>query len=313
MSDNVLDLAAARFSNMVGQDLDLSKYMEESIEHRVKPAGYYRDELIKLLIGENENERGDQLPFSGATNKFEFRKHEMTVWTGFKGHGKSALISQAFTTWMGRSKKTFVISPEFRPARVLERKLYQRLMSREPTADDVTEFIEWANIRLWLYDVQSSLSPNDVIALCRYATQELGAEHILIDSLMKCGIGTDDWNGQKRFVDKIQNVCHKDPVHIHLVAHARKGNDDEKPARLHDIKGGSEIADMVENVLSIWRNKPKEKEPNNHPGEPDAMFVVEAQRNAEGWVGQVPLSYDPKSMIFYAFGETKPEPDYVRF
>ncbi len=313
METNALDQAAAKFTNLLGASLNLEPYMREEIIHNVKPSGSYQDELIRLLIGEGENERGDPLPYSDMHKKFEFRKHEMTIWTGYKGHGKSALISQFFVTTMARGKKALIISPEFRPARVLERMLYQRIISRQPTAEDLNKFFQWSNKLLWLYDVQSSLRPVDVLALCRYGTQEFGVDHILIDSLMKCGMAPDDYNSQKKFVDKIQNVCHKDPVHIHLVAHARKGNDDSKPARLHDIKGASEIADMVENVLSVWRNKEKEKEPHDHVGEPDAILTVEAQRNADGWIGQAMLNFDPQSILFYGCMEQKPEAEYVAF
>lgn len=312
-SESVLDKAASRFTNMIDSGLNLEPYMNEEIIHNVKPSGSYHDEVIRLLIGEGENERGDQLPFSELKGKFEFRKHEMTIWSGYKGHGKSSALSQCIVTMMGRGRKALVISPEFRPARVLEKMLYQRIISREPTKEDVSNFFHWSNQLLWLYDVQASLKPADVLALCRYGTQELGVDHILIDSLMKCGIAPDDYNSQKRFVDKIQNICHKDPVHIHLVAHARKGDNDTKPARLHDIKGASEIADMVENVISFWRNKEKEKEPQNHPGEPDAILVIEAQRNSDGWIGQTFLNFDPQTVLFYGQLEPKPEPSHVYF
>lgn len=313
METNALDKAAVRFTNLLGPSLNLDPYMDEEIIHNVKPSGQYQDELIRLLLGEGENEKGDPLPYSDMRGKFEFRKHEMSIWTGFKGHGKSALLSQFFVTAMGRGKKTLIISPEFRPARVLERMLYQRIISREPTSDDVSNFFAWSNQLMWLYDVQASLRPADVLALCRYGTQELGVDHILIDSLMKCGMAPDDYGSQKKFVDKVQNICHKDPVHIHLVAHARKGDNDSKPARLHDVKGASEIADMVENVLSVWRNKEKEKEPQNHPGEPDAILVVEAQRNSDGWIGQTFLNFDPQTILFYGQLEQKPEASYVAF
>jgi twinkle protein len=121
----------------------------------------------------------------------------------------------------------------------------------------------------------------------------------VIDSLMKCGIPPDDYAGQKQMVDQLQSIAHANPLHIHLVAHARKGESDEKPARLHDIKGASEIGDMVENVISVWRNKPKEKGDPKRSGEPDALMIVEAQRNCGGWVGQLPLNYERNAMIYH--------------
>lgn len=301
------------FPNRITEELDLDPYRTEEIAHRVKPAGDFHDDLIRLLIGEDESQRGTALPWNALKGRFEFRQHEMTLWTGYKGHGKSALISQALNACMCRSDKVFIISPEFRPARVCERLLYQKLRTRHPDAEEVKAWLGWATTRLWLYDAQSSLKPADVVALCRYAAKELGVQHILIDSLMKCGMGPDDYASQKQFVDQVQGVAHKYPVHLHLVAHARKGHDDEKPARLHDVKGTSEIADMAENVLSVWRNKPKEKDPAHHKDEADAILTIEAQRNADGWIGALPLYFDPQTMLFFEPGNAPERASYVEF
>jgi twinkle protein len=317
--ENSLDKIAHLFPNKITSNIDLSPYMSDEVKHSVKPAEDYQDELIRLLIGEDDAERGTPLPWGSLKGRFEFRASEMTLWTGYKGHGKSAMLSQALNACMVRNEKVFIISPEFRPAKVLERLLYQRLCARHPTKDDLVSWMAWATKRLWLYDIQSSLKPNDVIALCRYVVKELGVNHILIDSLMKCGIGTDDYTGQKNFVDKVQNVAHTNPVHIHLVAHARKGSSgDGSPPGLHDVKGTSEIADMVENVVAVWRNKDKEKEKANGlscklQDEPDAQIVIEAQRNADGWIGSIPLFYDPQSMLFYEIGHAPERMRYVDF
>lgn len=302
-----------QFPNMVPDEIDLSEYFSEEIAHKVKPATDYQDELVKLLVGENDYLKGTPLPFNGLNGKFSLRPHEMTVWVGYKGHGKSALISQVLVSAMTRSDKLFIISPEFRPVKVIERMLFQKIRTREPHVEDINNFMHWVGDKLWLYDAQHSLKPKEVIALCRYAAKQLGVNHILVDSLMKCGIAPDDYGSQKAFVDEIQGICHKYPLHLHLVAHARKGSDDEKPAKLHDVKGSSEIADMSENIISVWRNKPKEKQQEKHLDEPDAILVVEAQRNADGWIGQVPLLFDQDTMLFYEHGNAPTKSDYVKF
>lgn len=322
MSDRIddgaqrLDEMAAKliqFPNTISNELDLAPYMDEQIAHRVKPADAYQDELIHLLLGDDPSQRGTALPWNGLTRRFELRPHEMTVWTGYKGHGKSALISQALNGVMTRGDKVFIVSPEFRPARVLERLLYQKCRTRQPGADELKAWLGWVTPKLWLYDAQASLKPREVVALCRYAATELGVQHILVDSLMKCGIPTDDYNGQKLLVDQLQSIAHKYPLHMHLVAHARKDKDDEKPARLHDIKGASEIADMAENVLSVWRNKRKEKDKSRYQDEPDATLTIEAQRNADGWIGMVPLFFDPDVMLFFEAGNAPERAAYVDF
>lgn len=293
-------------TNLV-RNVDLAGYMTEQVEHNVKPASAYRDDLVRRLVNRGEGDpNATALPFNMLRGKFEFRQHELTIWTGYKGHGKSLMISQALMTAIRRGKGVFIISPEFRPESVLERMLYQYSGTTSPGVENINEFMAFLVERMWLYDAQASLKADDVVALCRYAADKLNVDHILIDSLMKCGMGPDDYAGQKQFVDRIQSVAHANPLHIHLVAHARKTNDDSKPPRLHDIKGASEIADMAENVLVVWRNKEKEKNPEQKSAEPDASLSVEAQRNADGWIGTVSLNHDPDAQVFM-------EPGYASF
>lgn len=300
-------------SNLI-RNIDLTGYQTENVNHNVKPASEYKLLLRDRLVNRgNGDPHATVMPFNQLRRRFEMRQHELTIWSGYKGHGKSLMISQVFMTSIKRGKRVFILSPEFRPESVLERMLYQHCQTTEPTVEHVNEFFDLLLDRMWLYDTQSSLKPDDVVALCRYVTDTLSPDHILIDSLMKCGIGPDDYSGQKQFVDRIQSVAHAHPVHIHLVAHARKTNDDSKPPRLHDIKGASEIADMAENVIVVWRNKEKEKSPDQKHDEPDASLTIEAQRNGDGWIGSVNLMHDPDSQLFYEPGNQPEASTYVRF
>lgn len=304
------------YPNLVPDTIDLSMYGEPEAKHNVRTVDHYRNSVIRHLIGE-DIKVGRDLPFRSLHGKFQLRDNEMTVWVGFKGQGKSSVISQVLVHAMAHNEPCFIISPEFTPVQLLLRMIYQRLCSREPSADELQEWFSWAGKRLWLYDQQASIKPEDVPPLCRYVCEEFGVKHILVDSLMKCGMAPDDYNRQKLFVDHVQNVAHNYPVHIHLVAHARKAKDDSAIPGIHDIKGGSEIGDMVENVVAVWRNKAKEIAQSQNAqakiDEPDAVLKVEAQRNADGWIGSVQLNYDKASMLFYETNEPRPEAKYVAF
>jgi len=300
MSEHVLDRIVSLFPNRIGDDIDLDPYRTEDYRPRVKNATDYAEALKKRL--RQRGSWGDRTGFM-CDEHFRFRPYEITIWSGFKGHGKSSALSQVLLGLMQQKRKIFVCSPEFHPVELLYRFLVQILDSDDPTDEEADFFLELASQWLWLYDVQSSLKPHDVPALCRWVCEHIKPDHIVIDSLMKCGLAPDDYAGQKRLVDQIQSVAHQSPVHIHLVAHARKGNSDDKPARLHDIKGASEIADLAENIISVWRNKGKEqaysRQDYSRNDEPDALFIVEAQRNCGGWIGTVNLNYKPSSMLFY--------------
>lgn len=301
---NALDQIVQQFPNRLGK-IDLSAYRDDTYEPNVKNASAYRDALLERL--RQKEQTGDKSGFA-SDEHFRFRPFEITIWTGYKGHGKSALLSQVLLGFMQTGKKVFVCSPEFHPVELLYRFLVQCIGENDPSPEEAMVLMEFLEEHLWLYDVQSSLKPHDVPALCRWVAENIKPDHIVIDSLMKCGLAPDDYSGQKRLVDQIQSVAHQNPLHIHLVAHARKGQSDDKPAKLHDIKGASEIADLAENVLSVWRNKPKEQAQSmgdrSRDDEPDAMFVVEAQRNAGGWVGTTNLWYQRAAMIYFEYGRS---------
>lgn len=284
------------FKNVIHENLDISKWMHEDQKSRVANAGHFLEGFMKTVWGEFD--KGHSMPWNAADGKFSFREKEITVWTGFKGHGKSLVISQVFEKFVADQKKIFIISPEFPPHRVLHRMMVQGVGVHNLATEVAFQWLDAVNDYVWLYDQQSSLNPLEVIALCRYAVETYGVEHILIDSLMKCGIAPDDYAGQKKFVDTLQQVAHRNPVHIHLVAHARKAKDDSSLAGLHDIKGASDIVDLAENVLVVWRNKAKELG-GGSADQPDCIVKVEAQRNGDGWIGTIPLWFKKETFTFH--------------
>ena len=140
-----------------------------------------------------------------------------------------------------------------------------------------------------------------MIAMARYCAVELGIKHVFIDSLMKCVAGEDDYNSQKYFVDELTSVARDYNIHVHLIHHIRKLQSEEIEPNKNDIKGTGAIADQVDNVLLMWRNKKKEHKAQmgiaTSDTEPDAKLMCEKQRNgeAEDWFN---LWYDKDSQQF---------------
>lgn len=293
---------AATFPGLIPDTIDLSNYLEPEDSFAVRPASYFTERAIDVLGGRNEAQ-GMPLPWEKAADKFALRRGELTIWTGYKGHGKSMLLSQVLGFAMVRGERVFIVSPEFKPEGILARKVRQAACTSAPAESFARRYLAWAGQdRLWLFDHQGSLSPDKVIGVIRYAIEEHGVTQILVDSLMKCGIAPDDYQRQKKFVDDLQSIAHQRDVHVHLVCHARKAESDDKPARLHDVKGASELCDMAENVVSVWKNKRKldaqSRRENKHDDEPDAALVVDSQRNGDGWTGSIALWFDPQSFQF---------------
>src|SRR5206468_8109497 len=135
---------------------------------------------------------------------------------------------------------------------------------------------------------------------------ELGVTHMVIDSLLKCGIAPDDYAGQKNFVDSLCSLARDTDLHIHLVHHARKSEKESNVPDKFDLKGAGEITDLVDNVLIVHRNKAKEADlrkeltPEKREtvlAQADTVLICAKQRHYT-WEGTVKLWFDPASLQF---------------
>lgn len=289
---------------LIDDDIDFQAYQAEEEHHKVKAASDYASEVDRRLAGDIHGTR-TITPWPMLNQNFRLREGELTIWTGYKGHGKTTALQQLCLDGVAQGQKLLILSMEFAPAETIKKAMCQCAMTYPPNPEYRKHWFKWTDGKIWLYDHKGSVTPDKVIGVIRYAVEKFGITTVIVDSLMKCGMGPDNYEAQKDFVDRLQTICHQKNTAIHLVAHARKKDDDTKPAQMHDIKGTSEICDMAENVISFWRNKPKEKDKTLAIGsrkgldeQPDAVLVVEAQRNGTGWIGAIPLVWHPVAMQY---------------
>ena len=104
--------------------------------------------------------------------------------------------------------------------------------------------------------VKQQLKSLEVIYYC---AEKLGVKLMVIDSLMKCGINEDDLK-QKKFVNKFAVAARDLGIHIFIVAHSRKTASEDEHASKFDVAGSANITNLVDNVLSVHRNKKRERE-----------------------------------------------------
>ena len=166
-----------------------------------------------------------------------------------------------------------------------------------PSQHFMDRWFEWMNGRLWIYDQTDTVAPDRVVGMIHYAAKKLGVKHVMVDSLMKCGIrGSSDsqYAGQRDFVDRLAWKAKALDCHIHLVHHMRKGEKESIVPDKFDIKGAGEIADMVDNIFIVHRNKRKERAAEKKEVvdryEPDTTITCAKQRNGE-WEGTVNLYF----------------------
>ncbi len=268
---------------------------------KIKSPDTFIESTIEYFNGEAKS--GAYLPFDKAEN---FRLHlgQVTCWSGYSGSGKSMLLSYV-TLKLIENYKVLICSFEMSCRSLLARYVRQSVGTHEPTESAIINFCNDATGQLFLYDQLGSTTPTAVLSVIYYAAEHLGCQHFVVDSLMKCSINEDDYNGQKKFVDQLCIAARDKNIHIHLVAHSRKTVDEttHRPGKF-DVAGSATITNLVDNSVSIYRNKKKEKdiiEKNlselDAKGIPDAYMSVNKQRHFE-WEGTIPLWFNIKSLRY---------------
>lgn len=254
--------------------------------------------------------RAASLPWSKTDGLFAFRPGEVTEWVGPRGHGKSMVLSQTVLALLNQGEKAAIMSFEMSPQRQLERFVRQFSASAEPTEAAEDAMFDWLTGRLWFYNQQGRVHPDTVLAVTKYAAERKGATHVVIDSLMKVVRGADDYNAQKDLANDLCTTAQDYGPHVHLVHHTRKIGDDSRIPSVDDSKGGGEVPDQVDNILIVWRNKPKEalqakydqgrplneKELAQLDG-PDCILACEKQRHGE-WEGRTALWFHKPSFQY---------------
>ena len=286
-------------------DKVVSEFLAEQESQFIESPSFFRHALIeRITIGREEF--GDPLPWSKTQSSFRLRPGEVTLWAGINGHGKSMLLGQV-ALWLLPDAVVTIASLEMKPEATLERILRQATGSDSPSIDYANHWLDWAQNRLWIYDELDSVRTDRILAMIHYAAVNLKSNHIIIDSLMKCVAGTDDYNKQKDFIDRVTKLAKKYNVHIHIVHHMRKGNSEDVIPDKFDVKGAGEIVDQVDNLVIVHRNKSKERKVERleqvDAGEPDATMRVAKQRHGE-WEGDFLLWFHKPSQQYI------PKPGY---
>lgn len=250
-------------------------------------------------------------PWSTLNGNFMFREAELTLVNGVNGHGKTEVVGHMTLEAMKHGVKTCVASLELKPGQLLKRLTRQATCVKLPPKSEIESAFNFYDDRLWLFGLTGTAKADRLLEIFEYARKRYGVKLFIIDSLMKCGIGDDDYNAQKAFVDAVCDFKNRTNSHVILVTHSRKGDSEEKPTGKMDVKGSGSITDLTDNLFIIWRNKAREKaiqkQSLNEPltdkdqsalSAPASMLMLEKQRNGEGWEGGIPLYLDDPSHQF---------------
>ena len=290
-------------------EIDFAKYYADTSPRRVvfEKADFAED--VANFIANPHANKGKHLPWDQGASRVGLRPAEVSLWAGVNGHGKSLALGQVALSLVEQNEKVLICSFEMQPKRTLMRMMCQALAGSNTNPQNQKAFWDWRPNQVYVLDHHGMIDPRSMLAICRYAIAEKGVTHIVIDSLMKCIPKETDYDAQKDFVNQICTFAHDSNSHIHLVHHVRKGEKESAMPDKWDIKGSGSIADQVDNIFIVWRNKNKETETQNlgvkNNLDPDAALICCKQRNGD-WEGKFALWFHQDSQQFTTYANGIP-------
>lgn len=298
----------------------------------LKNAGDFKDQVERLLSGANDSKNQITLPWPKTQGEIRLEEGQLTVWTGYNGHGKSELLLQLMVHRMAAGERVCVASMEVPPAKLIGRHLLPMVTAMADPSEPYRQAVyQWLSERLWLFNLVGSAKADRLLEVFEYARKRYGVLHFVIDSLLKVGLDEDDYNAQKRFLEQLCDFKNRTGAHVHLITHARKRDEGENQApKKHDVRGSGSITDLADNLFSVYRNKPKEELLRDNPADdeeltvkgkkvsaaqvkawPDAYLHCLKQRE-DGNEPSFKLWFDRKSRQFLEAGADKPK-RYVQY
>lgn len=224
------------------------------------------------------------------------RRGELSIYTGHTGTGKTTLLSQLSLDYCMQGTPTLWGSFEIRNVR-LARLLLEQLYSSEtgrPASTLRDNFAEWSErfeeLPMYFMRYYGSSPIEKVIDAMEYGNYVHDISHVLLDNLqfMTSGQGRSSFD---RFeimdgaVQKLRQFSSEHNVHVSLVVHPRKENDDQA-IQTASVFGSAKATQEADNVVILQRKR-------------GGGRVLEVHKNRfDGELGSFPLSFDKETKLF---------------
>lgn len=245
----------------IPDNVDFAEYIElvgELEAQEIHTAGHWREKVLARAGGFKLS--GDTMPWSKTDSHVRLREGELSIWAGINGHRKSMFLGQVMVH-LAKTQKVAIASLEMHPEETLFRMCCQSAGVVNPSEEYIGKWIDWADERIVVYDQLDKVAGEKILGFTHYCAKVLGCKHIVIDSLTKCGIASDDRNGEKDIIDRLQWAAKTLKCHVHLVAHVRKphsAGEEHVPSKF-DVRGASELVDLCDNCFLLWKDKKREE------------------------------------------------------
>lgn len=265
---------------------------------------------------------GRALPWNLGPH-WRIRNYELTLVTGYSGHGKTAWLDNLLIMLCHQYDETCCIASQEVPADQTLETMFKQCTGREGYRDNsgrelvglYDNAVDWLNRHIMFYNKVGRVDLDDILRVFAYCFRRYGTKLFCIDSFMCLGdVSQIDLESQGVAVQKMCDFVMKYGVHLFLVAHSKKPDskrpESKNPPEKHDINGNVHISDLAHNVVAIWRNIKKDEEIEKWSWQrdydkleeakkaEDAKMLVRKQRNGSGRLPGKRLWFDLKSRQF---------------
>ncbi|KAJ8524229.1 hypothetical protein ON010_g16889 [Phytophthora cinnamomi] len=215
------------------------------------------------------------------------RMGEVTVLTGPTGCGKTTLLSQLSLDLCGQGVSTLWGSFEIKNTRLMHKMLTQ--LAQRNLSGDVNAFEAAADqfeaLPMYFLRFFGSTEVDEVLDAMEYAVYAYDVQHILLDNVQFMmagqGRGFDKFERQDAALDKFRKFASAKNVHLTLVIHPRKEQEDQD-LTLTSVFGTAKATQEADNVLILQRTRGESK--------------LDIRKNRfDGTLGSIPLRFDPDS------------------
>jgi len=239
-------------------------------------------------------DEGLPLPWPETAQSVRFRPGRVTVWSGPTFSGKTALLRHLALHELAHGHKTLICSFEDEPQETWRELICTAALTRQPSPQQVEWCLDCWDERLFLFDSLEMVEPTVLMGIIRYATETYGITHVVIDSLMRLALRTDDYDGQRELGNMTGRVARLSNAHLHLVVHPRKTANSRGEMDLYDVRGAQDIIAQADMVATLER---KHDEPY------DNLLTIWKQRGDVNWIGRIQLWYhrDSRQFLYRAF------------
>lgn len=223
------------------------------------------------------------------------RMGEVTVLTGPTGCGKTTLLSQLSIDLCGQGVSTLWGSFEIKNTRLIHKMLNQ--LAGRSLQGDLNAFEGAADkfeaLPMYFMRFFGSTDVDEVLDAMEYAVYAYDVQHILLDNIQFMmagqGRGFDKFERQDAALDKFRKFASQKNVHLTLVIHPRKEQEDQD-LTLTSVFGTAKATQEADNVLILQRTRGNSK--------------LDVRKNRfDGTLGSIPLTFDTDSNCLREFNE----------